>query len=127
MFLAVRNEQIEAAYAMGATRCRYYDASSFQLALGTPGASTLSMGRALGETMAVTMVIGNTDPLRPFLFGTTQTMLLTVMNDSPGDRTVRPAIADGDRGHPSPHCDPASTLTLLVRSSAAAAIGPGAT
>ena len=39
------------------------------------------MGRALGETMAVTMVIGNTDHFAHSLFGTTQTMSSLIANE----------------------------------------------
>ena len=82
VFLAVPNEQIEAAYAMGATRWqvlrRVVVPSSRS---GLLGASTLAMGRALGETMAVTMVIGNTDRFAHSLFGTTQTMSSLIANE----------------------------------------------
>lgn len=60
--LAVPREQREAALALGATRWE----STWQIVvpyarLGIFGAIFLSLARALGETMAVTMVIGN-DP-----------------------------------------------------------------
>ena len=82
VFLAVPKEQMEAAYAMGATRWqvlrRVVVPSSRS---GLLGAGTLSMGRALGETMAVTMVIGNTDRFAHSLFGTTQTMSSLIANE----------------------------------------------
>jgi ABC-type phosphate transport system permease subunit len=59
--LAVPNEQREAALAVGATRWE----STWQVVvpyarLGIIGSIFLALARALGETMAVTMVIGNT-------------------------------------------------------------------
>lgn len=60
VLLAVPNAQREAAMALGSTRWE----SIWQVVLpyglsGILGASILGLGRALGETMAVTMVIGN--------------------------------------------------------------------
>jgi phosphate transport system permease protein len=60
VFLAIPKAQREASYALGSTqwetiwRVLIPYASS-----GILGASILGLGRALGETMAVTMVIGN--------------------------------------------------------------------
>jgi phosphate transport system permease protein len=45
------------------------------------GATTLATGRALGETIAVTMVIGNTDHFTHSLFGQTQTMASLIANE----------------------------------------------
>lgn len=60
VLLAVPNAQREASMALGATRWE----SIWKVVLpyglsGILGASILGLGRALGETMAVTMVIGN--------------------------------------------------------------------
>ncbi len=60
VLLAIPNNQREAAMAMGATRWE----AIWQVLLpyglsGILGAIILGLGRALGETMAVTMVIGN--------------------------------------------------------------------
>lgn len=60
VLLAVPNAQREAAMALGSTRWE----AIWQVVLpyglsGILGASILGLGRALGETMAVTMVIGN--------------------------------------------------------------------
>lgn len=60
VFLAIPNTQREASMALGSTRWE----SIWQVlipygASGILGATILGLGRALGETMAVTMVIGN--------------------------------------------------------------------
>ena len=53
--------QREAAYALGATRWEVTRIAVLSYAKkGLFGAVILGLGRALGETMAVTMVIGNT-------------------------------------------------------------------
>ena len=51
--------QREAAYALGATRFEAIRAALFSARTGIVGAVMLGFGRALGETMAVTFVIGN--------------------------------------------------------------------
>src|SRR3989441_2304507 len=58
---SVPNLQREAAYALGATRWEATRIAVLSYAKkGLFGAVILGLGRALGETMAVTMVIGNT-------------------------------------------------------------------
>ena len=56
---AVPRAQREGAYALGATRFEAIRAALFYARTGIVGAVMLGFGRALGETMAVTMVIGN--------------------------------------------------------------------
>ena len=56
---AVPASQREAAYALGATRFEAIRAVLYHGRTGVVGALLLGLGRALGETMAVTMVIGN--------------------------------------------------------------------
>ena len=56
---AVPVAQREAAYALGATQWEAIRAALFYARTGIVGAVMLGFGRALGETMAVTMVIGN--------------------------------------------------------------------
>src|SRR6185295_9091988 len=51
--------QREAAYALGATRWEAIRVALGYGKTGIIGAVMLGLGRALGETMAVTMVIGN--------------------------------------------------------------------
>src|SRR3989449_10517689 len=50
--------QREGAYALGATRFEAIRAALYYARTGIIGAIMLGFGRALGETMAVTMVIG---------------------------------------------------------------------
>lgn len=60
MLRSVPNLQREAAYALGATRWEVTRIAVLSYArTGLIGAVILGLGRALGETMAVTMVIGN--------------------------------------------------------------------
>ena len=56
---AVPQAQREGAYALGATRWEAMRMALFYARTGIVGAVMLGFGRALGETMAVTMVIGN--------------------------------------------------------------------
>jgi phosphate transport system permease protein len=56
---AVPSAQREAAYAMGATRWEATKIALHYARTGIIGAVMLGFGRALGETMAVAMVIGN--------------------------------------------------------------------
>lgn len=79
---AVPNEQVEGAFALGATRWQVLrkvvvpDART-----GLLGAATLATGRAVGETIAVTMVIGNTDAFAHSLFAPTATMASLIANE----------------------------------------------
>jgi len=60
VMMAVPNVQREAAYAIGATKWEVFRYAVVPYARsGLFGASILGLGRAVGETMAVTMVIGN--------------------------------------------------------------------
>jgi phosphate transport system permease protein len=71
---AVPNTQREAMYALGATRWETISKALIPYCRsGLVGATILGFGRALGETMAVTMVIGNGFKLTASLFspGTT--------------------------------------------------------
>ena len=57
---AVPNSQREAAYSLGATRFEAVGTAIFPYARsGLFGAAILGLGRAVGETMLVTMIIGN--------------------------------------------------------------------
>ena len=57
---AVPTTQREAALALGATKWETTRVVLSNAATGIAGAVVLGLGRAVGETMAVTMVIGNT-------------------------------------------------------------------
>jgi phosphate transport system permease protein len=60
VFRSIPNNQREASYGLGATQWETIWGILFPFGLsGILGASILGLGRALGETMAVTMVIGN--------------------------------------------------------------------
>jgi phosphate transport system permease protein len=68
--VAVPDTLRQAAYGLGATRWE----SIFKIILPTAvsgiiGGTMLALGRAMGETMAVTMVIGNANKIQPSLFG----------------------------------------------------------
>ena len=78
---AVPGSQREAAYALGATRWEAIRAALFYARTGIIGAVILGFGRALGETMAVTMVIGNNPQISPSLFKPQYTMASVLANE----------------------------------------------
>lgn len=65
---AVPSTQREAALALGATRWEMTTIVLGNAAPGIAGAIVLGLGRAIGETMAVTMVIGNSPQISASLF-----------------------------------------------------------
>jgi phosphate transport system permease protein len=73
--------QREGAYALGATRFEAIRAAVFYARTGIIGAVMLGFGRALGETMAVTMVIGNNPKVSMSLFAPQYTMAAVVANE----------------------------------------------
>jgi phosphate transport system permease protein len=73
--------QREAAYALGATRFEAIRAALFYARTGIVGAVMLGFGRALGETMAVTMVIGNNAKVSASLFAPQYTMAAVIANE----------------------------------------------
>jgi phosphate transport system permease protein len=73
--------QREAAYALGATRFEAIRAAMFFARTGIIGAVMLGFGRALGETMAVTMVIGNNPQISASLFAPQYTMAAVIANE----------------------------------------------
>jgi len=73
--------QREAAYALGATRFEAIRAALFFARTGIIGAIMLGFGRALGETMAVTMVIGNNPRVSLSLFAPQYTMAAVLANE----------------------------------------------
>ena len=78
---AVPASQREAAYALGATRFEAIRAVLFHGRTGVIGALLLGFGRALGETMAVTMVIGNNPRISASLFAPQYTMAAVLANE----------------------------------------------
>src|SRR5438034_889546 len=73
--------QREGAYALGATRFEAIRAALFFARTGIIGAIMLGFGRALGETMAVTMVIGNNPQISASLFAPQYTMAAVIANE----------------------------------------------
>ncbi len=74
--------QREAAYALGATHWEVTRIAVLSYAKkGLFGAVILGLGRALGETMAVTMVIGNTPQIVASLFKPGYTLASVVANE----------------------------------------------
>jgi phosphate transport system permease protein len=78
---SVPTAQREAAYALGATRLEAIRAALFYARTGIVGAVMLGFGRALGETMAVTMVIGNNPQVSLSLFAPQHTMSAVIANE----------------------------------------------
>ena len=79
---AVPQQQREAVLALGATRWEMIRMGVLRNArTGIVGAVILGMGRALGETMAVTMVIGNTPQIAKSLFAPGYTMASVIANE----------------------------------------------
>ena len=79
---AVPSSQREAALALGATRWEAVRTAVVPYARsGIVGAVILGLGRALGETMAVTMVIGNRHEIAASLFAPGYTMAAAIANE----------------------------------------------
>jgi phosphate transport system permease protein len=80
--IAVPREQREAALALGATKWE----STWQVVvpyarLGIIGSVFLALARALGETMAVTMVIGNDPKINASLFAPGYSIAAVIANE----------------------------------------------
>ena len=78
---AVPSSQREAAYALGSTRWEATRAALHYGRAGIIGALMLGFGRALGETMAVTMVIGNVPRAMASVFAPQHTMAAVIANE----------------------------------------------
>jgi len=82
VLLAVPRPQREAALALGATRWETITGAVVPYAkTGILGGIILGLGRALGETMAVTMLIGNRHELSASLFAPGYTMASLIANE----------------------------------------------
>lgn len=82
VFRAIPDSQREAALGLGATRYEMIRMSVLSSSTsGIVGAVVLGLGRALGETMAVTMVIGNRVEISASLFAPAQTMASVIANE----------------------------------------------
>jgi phosphate transport system permease protein len=79
---AVPSTQREAAYGLGSTRWEAIKGPVLKYARsGIIGAVILALARALGETMAITMVIGNGDEVSPSLLAPASTLSSKLANE----------------------------------------------
>ncbi|MDQ2974229.1 MAG: phosphate ABC transporter permease subunit PstC [Acidobacteriota bacterium] len=78
---AVPSSQREAAQALGATKWETTRVVLINGAPGIAGAVILGLGRAIGETMAVTMVIGNRPQISASLFEPSYTIASVIANE----------------------------------------------
>ncbi|MFM8269036.1 MAG: phosphate ABC transporter permease subunit PstC [Pseudomonadota bacterium] len=82
VFAAIPRTQRESALALGATRWEMMKLAVLKSSRGGLfAAMMLGLGRALGETMAVTMVIGNRAQIVRSLFAPAQTMASVIANE----------------------------------------------
>jgi len=80
--MAVPNSQREAALSLGATKYETTKIAVLSYARsGIFGAAILGLGRAIGETMAVTMTIGNSNTISWSLLDPGQTMASVIANN----------------------------------------------
>ena len=78
----VPREQREAAWALGATRWEVLEMAVLPYATsGIIAGVLLSLAHALGETMAVAMLIGNSNRLPLTLYGPAATMPSLIINE----------------------------------------------
>jgi phosphate transport system permease protein len=99
VLLAVPNDQREGALALGATKWE----STWKVVVpyakrGIFGSVFLALARSLGETMAVTMVVGNTPQLKTSLFAPGYSIASVIANEfaeSPSDLTTHSLIELG--------------------------------
>jgi len=79
---AVPNDQREAALALGATRWEtVWDAVLPFARKGIAGSVFLALARSLGETMAVTMVVGNDPKIKASLFAPGYSIAAVIANE----------------------------------------------
>jgi phosphate transport system permease protein len=78
---SVPRNQREAAFALGATKWETTRIVLKNAKSGILGATILGLGRAIGETMAVTMVIGNRPVISLSLFDPGYTMASVIANE----------------------------------------------
>ena len=82
VFQAVPQTQREAALALGATRWEMVRMAVLPYGFsGVIGAIMLGLGRALGETIAVAMVIGNSPQISASLFAPSATLASVIANE----------------------------------------------
>ena len=99
IMLAVPTSQREAVLALGATRWEMIRTGVLRNArIGIVGAIILGLGRALGETMAVTMVIGNHPDISKSLFAPANTLASVIageFSEATGDMYLSALIEIG--------------------------------
>ncbi|MGH7663882.1 MAG: phosphate ABC transporter permease subunit PstC [Gemmatimonadaceae bacterium] len=99
VLLAVPRSQREAALALGATRWEMIRGAVLPHARsGIVGGVILGLGRALGETMAVTMVIGNSREISASFFAPANTLASQIANqftEATGDLQLSALMALG--------------------------------
>ena len=78
---SIPDSQREASYALGATKWETIKIILEGGKSGILGATLLGLGRAIGETMAVTMVIGNNPQISTSLFEPGYTMASVIANE----------------------------------------------
>ena len=82
VFVAVPRDQREAMLALGATKWEMLSRAVLPYARsGVIGAIVLALGRALGEAMAVVMVIGNSPAVATSLFAPAYTLASVLANE----------------------------------------------
>jgi phosphate transport system permease protein len=82
LLLTVPKEVRESAYGMGSTTLEVVSKVTLPyIRKGAVGAVMLGLGRALGETMAVTFIIGNAHGLPASLFASGSTIASTIANE----------------------------------------------
>jgi len=81
VLLAIPRSLREASLALGATRAEALGVTLDAAKPGILGSIVLALGRALGETMAVTMVIGNTNRISASLLDPAATMASVIANE----------------------------------------------
>ncbi len=78
----VPDELKEAAYSLGATRFEVIKKVILPYVIsGITAGNLLALGRAIGETMAVTMVIGNSNVIPKSIFAPANTMASVIANE----------------------------------------------
>src|SRR5207237_10054572 len=92
----VPSDHKEAALALGATRWEMIRTAILPYSrAGIAGASMLGLGRAIGETIAVTLVIGNAPTIGKQIFDQGYSLAAVIANEvgeAANDPTHRPAL-----------------------------------
>jgi hypothetical protein len=97
LLLATPRSLLEASLALGSTRSEAIAVVVDAARPGILGAIILALGRALGETMAVTMVIGNNPQVSLSLCAPQYTMAAVIANEFTEADGASPGLAHRDR------------------------------